>query len=252
MKPKVAVVTTFNKKLYNYYAKNFCHSYNWNYDCYIYHEGWVPTEYKDKFIWRNIHETNPELKDFIERNTSRNTFSTDKDDTSKIIHGLNYRMDAIRFCYKVFAKTHLLLEGNYDYVFWIDADTVFVNQQPTPATIVTKLLPIDSCISYLKRVNYYPECGFVGYNLTKPATKRFVYKLREQYTKDLLFKEKEWHDSYIWDCVRKKWLIGEPQHNLSLVEGRGHIWMSSQLQPYINHYKGLKFKDQLSLKAKGI
>jgi len=79
----------------------------------------------DNIKFRNIHETNPELSEFIERNTKKNVDSVAKNDPSKIIEGANYRLDAIRFSYKIFAKTHLMLTCDYDYVFWIDADIVF-------------------------------------------------------------------------------------------------------------------------------
>ena len=39
---KIALVTTFNKKLYDYYAHRFMSTYNWPFDLYVYHEGWVP------------------------------------------------------------------------------------------------------------------------------------------------------------------------------------------------------------------
>ena len=36
---KIAVVTTFNQKLYDYYAHRFMKTYNWPFDLYVYHEG---------------------------------------------------------------------------------------------------------------------------------------------------------------------------------------------------------------------
>ena len=124
---KIAIVTSLNRKLYEYYAHRFYKTYNWPFDCYIYHEGWIPEIDPERNIFhRDIHDTNPTLKDFIKRNETRNEFSTIKGtDNSKIVYGLDFLKDAIRFSYKVFAKTHLMLEGNYDYVFWADADIVF-------------------------------------------------------------------------------------------------------------------------------
>ena len=243
---KIAVVTTLNKKLYEYYAHRFYSTYNWPFDCYIYHEGWIPEiDPMRPIIHRDIYETNPELKSFIQRNSNRNITSLDPNDPSRIVdNNKGYRLDAIRFSFKVFAKTHLMLNCDYDYVFWIDADVIF-QKTITEKEIIDKILPSNYCISFLDRPTYYSECGFVGYNLTKPATKKFIHKLREHYTKDLLFQEKEWHDSYVWDQVRKKWLFDEPQFNLAPVTDLkvGNPWVNTKLKDYVHHLKGKKRKD---------
>ena len=185
---KIAVVTTFNQKLYDYYAHRFMKTYNWPFDLSVYHEGWIPEQIFDRVNWRDIHKTNPEVKEFIERNRHRNINSTDPNDHSKIIPGTNYRNDAIRFCFKVFAKTHLMLDCDYDYVFWADADIVFKNPI-TEKEVIEKFLPENCAISYIERPTYYSECGFIGYNLKEPITESFIYNLRRYYTKDLLMKD---------------------------------------------------------------
>ena len=243
---KIAVVTTLNKKLYEYYAHRFYSTYNWPFDCYIYHEGWIPEiDPMRPIIHRDIHETNPTLKNFIQRNESRNTYSVEKTDPSKIIYGLDFLKDAIRFSYKIYAKTHLMLEGNYDYVFWIDADVVF-KKTITEQEIINKILPQDYTISYLDRPRppKYPECGFVGYNLTNKHTKKFVRELRNYYEEDLLFNEEQWHDSYVWDRVRFKYLSGQPQYILTGERKDGHVWPKSKLGEYLTHLKGKKKKDE--------
>ena len=243
---KIAIVTSLNKQLYEYYAFRFLQTYNWPFDCYIYHEGWIPEidPMRDNIIYRDIHETNPGLKQFAERNSKQNQFSTEKNDTSKIIYGLDFLKDAIRFSYKVYAKTHLMMEGKYDYVFWIDADVVFT-KRITEQEIVQKILPADYTICYLDRPEppRYPECGFVGYNLTNSHTRNFVEKLREYYELDLLFKEEQWHDSYVWNKVREKYLSGQPQYNLTGTRKDGHVWSVSKLAEYTTHLKGKIKKD---------
>ena len=239
---KIALVTTFNEKLYEYYAHRFLATYCWPFDCYIYHEGWIPEidPMRDNIKYRDIFETNPELKSFIHRNLSRNIDSHYDKDITPVT---DYKMDAIRFSYKIFAKTHLMLDCDYDYVFWVDADIVF-KKTITEQEVINKFLPQDQSISFIDRPSYYSECGFVGYNLTKPATKRFIYNLREHYTKDLLFQEREWHDSYVWDCVRKKWLVDEPQFNLApTIRKVGNPWPDTPMSEYADHLKGKKRKD---------
>jgi hypothetical protein len=243
---KIAIVTSLNKQLYEYYAFRFLQTYNWPFDCYIYHEGWIPeiNPMRDNVFYRDINETNPSLKQFIERNQKRNQFSTVKGDTSKIIYGMDFIKDAIRFSYKVYAKTHLMMEGKYDYVFWIDAD-VYFKRTITEQEIIQKILPIDYTICYLDRPEppRYPECGFVGYNLTNKHTQNFVEKLREYYESDLLFNEEQWHDSYVWNKVREKYLSGQPQYNLTGTRKDGHVWSVSKLAEYTTHLKGKIKKD---------
>jgi len=241
---KIAIVTSFNKELYEYYAFRFLKTYNWPFDCYIYHEGWVPESKANNIFYRNIYETNPTLKLFKERNASRNNYSTDRNDASKIIKGLGFIKDAIRFSNKVYAKTHLMIENNYDYVFWIDADVIF-KKTITEEEILQNILPTDYTVCYLDRTGppRYPECSFVGYNLTNIHTRNFVKKLREYYELDLLFEELQWHDSYVWNRVKQKYLSGQPQYDLTRIISSDHVVPNSVIGKYITHLKGLKRKD---------
>ena len=137
-----------------------------------------------------------------------------------------------------------MLEGNYDYVFWIDADVMF-KRIMTEEIILKDILPEDKTICYLERPAppHYPECGFVGYNLTNKHTQRFVKELRNTYEQDLLFNEKQWHDSYVWNEVRKRTLNGQPQMDLTGRRKDGHVWPESIIAPYTAHLKGKRKKD---------
>ena len=55
-----------------------------------------------------------------------------------------------------------MLNSDYDYVFWIDADCVF-KKTITEEIILKDILPQDHTICYLNRPAppFYPECGFV-------------------------------------------------------------------------------------------
>ena len=63
---KIALVTTFNEKLYNYYAHRFMSTYNWPFPLYVYHEGWVPDQIFPNTNWCDTNLCNPELKEFKE------------------------------------------------------------------------------------------------------------------------------------------------------------------------------------------
>ena len=240
---KIALVTSLNEKLYHYYGHMFYTSFNWPFDTYVYHEGWMPSKPPREFIHRNIHETNPELQKFLDRNNPKNVWSTEQKDPSKIIPGTDFKRDACRFAYKIYAKPHLMLDCDYDYVFWVDADITF-KKTITEKEVIKKFLPEGCAISFIDRPSYYSECGFVGYNLKEPITKSFIYNLRRYYTKDLLFKEREWHDSYVWDCVRKKYLHGIRTHNLApKINKVGNPWPDTYMAEYCDHLKGKRRKD---------
>ena len=104
------------------------------------------------------------------------------------------------------------------------ADIIF-KKTITEKEVIKKFLPEGCAVSFIDRPSYYSECGFVGYNLKEPITKSFIYNLRRYYTKDLLYNEKEWHDSYVWDCVRDKYLHGIQTHNLApRIDKVGNPW----------------------------
>ena len=62
---------------------------------------------------------------------------------------------------------------------------------------------------------------------------------------DELFNLDEWHDSYVWDQVRLKYLKGKPQHKLCPDGYVGHVWSRhSVIKDYIGHMKGKILKDE--------
>jgi len=246
---KIAIVTSFNKKLYEYYAHRFLKSYNWPFDLIVYYEGWVPEDFpiRDNIFYRNIWEgkVGNKLRKFQSRMSELNVDSVEKDRPDKIIHGTNYKKDAIRFSYKVFAKCDAMLAPRhpYDYVFWIDADVVF-KKTITAKEVVDKFLPGEYAISFIDRPTYYSECGFVGYNLRNHETRLFVSRFEDIYTNLNLVKEDEWHDSYLFDVVRKKYLKNVPQFNLSPTIRRvGNPWPDTPMAEYMDHLKGKARKD---------
>ena len=130
---------------------------------------------------------------------------------------------------------------------WLDADTNIF--RPMPFEFITKLLPQNTMVTYLGRENptlndggKYPECGFVGYNLQHPETQNFINEWERLYKEDSVFKILEWHDSYVfWHLTKKfkqekqievndigKW-VGVKGH---------HVFVNSVLGQYIDHMKG--------------
>lgn len=97
-KSDILCITTFNNKLYNKYAHKFIETYNFPFDLIVYSEDMYCLKNKVNYNLTVVNSTLliPEMNDFIKRNAKRNIID---------VINMNYRGDAIRFCYKVFAVT---------------------------------------------------------------------------------------------------------------------------------------------------
>lgn len=155
----------------------------------------------------------------------------------------SFRWQAVRFCYKVFAVQHAVLNTNSDVVIWLDADSV--THTSIPFDWIGTVCPQGFIASYLGRTDrYHSECGWIGYNIHDPLTRDFVNAVANMYINDEIFNHGEWHDSYIWDVVRKKFRDerGAKFYDLNPEpDTRGlakHPFINSELGRYIDHFKG--------------
>jgi len=216
----ILVVTTFNNKLESAYAHRFRETYNWSFQLKVYNE--------DLGMYAQI----PELKEFVNRNKDRHKFTSYEEKNN------DYRTDGVRFCYKVYAYTDAILQASnaYNGIICIDADSVFY--KPIDGDWISKHIHRDDCMmTHLGRPSY-SECGFLYFNMSHPETKNYARAMKEMYDKDLIYKEKEQHDSYIWDVVRKRFEAkGVKNHNIG-DDKEGHVQARSVLGPIYDHTKG--------------
>ncbi|MFO1128692.1 MAG: hypothetical protein U1E66_09730 [Rhodospirillales bacterium] len=152
--------------------------------------------------------------------------------------GVGYRWDAVRFSHKPFAIFDAARRADTDVLFWIDADIrVFAD---VPLGFLEEVMPPDCFISYLRRPRF-SECGFVGYNLRHPATRVFLTEFERLYTSHALFKEREYHDSFLFDVIRRR---VERRGSVSYDIGQGigneggHVFVNSPLGRFMDHMKG--------------
>lgn len=157
--------------------------------------------------------------------------------------GQGFRWDAVRFSHKAFSIFDASKRAGADVLFWVDADAIFF--KVLPLSFLEGLMPSDCLVSYLARRNI-SECGFVGYNLRHPMMPAFLGEFEIMYTHDRLFKEKEFHDSYLFDILRKKF-EKKGCRTYDIAEGVGlyapHVLINSKLGEYMDHLKGDR-KDQ--------
>ena len=97
-------------------------------------------------------------------------------------------------------------------------------------------------MTYLGRGSQYSECGFLYFNMKHPDVVKYAVEMQNMYNEDLIYKEKEQHDSYIWDLVRKKYEKNGVK-NKDIGDGKtGHVQARSILGPVYDHIKGPKRK----------
>lgn len=237
-------VTSFHKKGYNLYGKNMLDSFlkYSSIPIKIYYEDYKP-EIKDSRVeYINIFDVNPDLVKFIDRNKHKRV--------------TNFKYDGIRFSYKVFSFTHAGLNSSDDWMFWIDADTIF-KQKIDEALLVKKIKECSGKIINDIDENYlvcfmrknkikkkvvipsWTECGFVGYNLRKKSCIHFLKDFRNRYAKDYIYKEAQQHDSWIFDVVQRKInkVYGEKPLNLNPSDYTHPIVMTP-MGDIIDHLKG--------------
>ena len=220
----VLVITSFNEKLYNEYAHRFVKTYNWPFDLKIY------TELKFNIDNENFEviELEQDSKNFVERNKHRPV----KD----------FWVDGVRFSYKVYSVLQASTKKEYDILIWVDADSVFY--KPLTIEFIKQNLYKEDCMmTYLGRGEYYSECGFLLWNLKHRDTQDYFKQMKNMYDNDLIYNEREQHDSYIWDLIRKKLEKEKETMNIDIGDKKvGHVQARSILGTLYDHTKGPKRK----------
>ena len=239
---KIAVVTTMNTKLFEAYGHRFLNTYNWPFDCFVYHEDQFYDIIEDfsygadnvtPFFYRSIFNEVPSCQQFVDRNYHRQPRSSYEE------KGLDFITDGVRFCYKVYAYTDIILKPDYDYdgVIGIDADSIFHNEIDED-WIKKHIHRDDKMMTYLGRGDNYSECGFLYWNLKHKDTMSYAGRMKELYDTDGIYNLKEQHDSFVWDYARKEFENrGTKNHNIG--DGKpGHVQSRSILGDVYDHTKG--------------
>ncbi len=150
-----------------------------------------------------------------------------------------YRFDAVRFAHKVFAIFHAARHVDADVLVWIDADTRFFAD--VPREVVESWVPPDCLVGHLARKRLHTECGVVAYNLRHPAIRSFLDDFEACYTEDLLLREQEFHDSWLFDrMLERQRRRGHRAHDIGGGIGAHaeHVLVNSALGAYMDHLKG--------------
>lgn len=227
----IGVVTTLNKKLYKQYGHKFFETYNWPFNLIVYSEDLNDIPNSDIVI-KSIFDEIPQCEEFVNRNKTKPVADTPS----------GYINDGVRFSYKVYAYTNeIITNEDYKGLICIDADSVFYKM--IDEDWINKHIHNDNAMmTYLGRGKHYSECGFLYFNMKHPEVINYAIEMQKMYNEDLIYKEKEQHDSYIWDLVRKRFEKNGVV-NKDIGDGKvGHVQSRSILGPVYDHIKGPKRK----------
>lgn len=220
------IVTTFNKSGYDKYGKQMLESFvkYWPKDqqIIVYVEN-VDVDVKDDRIVVKDLLSIEDLVAFKTRNAHREVG--------------NFKFDAVRFSHKVFAL-YDAVTNNDNNIVWMDADTI--THTAIPDDFLETNFPAKNYgVTYLGRLEQYSECGFVVYHMENQLMNDFWETFINLYKNDTIYELDEWHDSYVFDVVRKVYEVrGMENHNLTPTYVRGHPFINCILGDYMDHLKG--------------
>jgi hypothetical protein len=191
-----------------------------------------------KSIWQGVPRANGDVSQDPVRSRRKDS-------------GKGFKWDAVRFAHKVYSIFHCARSISTDWLLWMDADTV-CHSAITVADL-DHLCPPDRDLCFLGRNGKYTECGLYAMNLRSSGTLKFLKEFQRVYddAENGIFTMKEWHDSYVFDVVRKSMTLAQHDWSSHLISGEGHPLINSDWGAYLDHLKGDR-KDQGRSKAKDL
>lgn len=189
-------------------------------------------DHRELYMW-NLMQSLPAAEAFYMRHKANDACR------GKQRGGYSFRHDAWKFSKKVFAIKLIadcIIGGNKkDRLIWLDADTVTF--APVPLEMLNRMPPDNFALACLDRQKYHSECGWVAYNLANADAVRFINNFAGLYTNDAVFKLAEWHDSWVFDYLRKQ--LHTPTYSIPHKHA-GHPFVYSELGNYMDHLKGAR------------
>ena len=247
----IRFVTSFSAAGYISYAKNMLESVSkfWKDDLKLiayYHD--CPDELVAEFPqskvieYRNLNDVE-DMISFREHMKIHDGTEGGKVDYS-------WRMDAIKWCHKVYAMTDLSLEisekeAKGGWLIWLDADTE--TTKPLSEERVLAFLPEKAELVHLGRKDVdYSETSFVAFNLDYQSPHYMLADLRGCYDIGEVVSYREWHDGFIFERLLKIYIAhGMKVHNLTPDVKGLSAFANSPVSQYMKHFKG-NLKSELS------
>jgi hypothetical protein len=253
---KYAVVTTFHESGLREYGQRmidtFCDNWPNEVFLYVYPENCNP-KIKDhgRIILTDLDSVR-ELKSFKDQwktvPKANGDVSSDPIRSRRKDAGKGFKWHAIRFAHKVYSIFDCARKTDADILIWMDADTVC--HSPITLSDIGRMIRDDSELCYLGRKGKYSECGLYSMNLKSKSVRDFLKEFQRFYdeAENGIFTLDEWHDSYVFDAVRRKfphmkqtdWAAHlhdiRPMPGMST--GEGHPLINSDWGSWLDHLKG--------------
>lgn len=237
----IAVITTFPNNCFDIYAKKMLKSFVKYWPSSVA----LLVQLDDELLADDVQKLiRPQDGIVCGRQKDHNAFvERNKDKESQ-----DYRKQAVRFSHKVFALKHAAdsVAKAHDekipdaprYLIWMDADVI--THSPVNEEQLTRSLPKEGdAVSYLGRKDWdHSECGWLAFDFDNGG-KQVIDDLVNYYVTDNVFKEDQWHDSYLFDQILAK------KTNLTEDKAGMDIWPQSPMGEFSTHFKGPQAKHQL-------
>jgi hypothetical protein len=249
---KYSVVTTFNQSGYKQYGQRMIQTFlaQWpaEVDLVVYAENCAVTETAPNLTVRDISVCT-DLVAFKQRwqgvPKANGDVSQDPVRSLRRDAGKGFKWDAVRFAHKVYSIFHCAQNTNADILIWMDGDTV-CHSRVTIADL-QRLCPEDSELGFLGRRGKFSECGLYSMNLGATNIQQFLTEFQRMYddAEQGIFTLDEWHDSYVWDQVRKRSgpaIFHNLNRHMHAKNLSGHPFINSALGNYMDHAKGNRKK----------
>ena len=249
---KFAVVTTFNREGFEISGKKMIESFDkfWSKDILlnVYYEDMSQPKIScsDRIFFHNFNEEVKKWYTFREKFLFKELIKPDTPARSWYVHS------ASKFAHKVYAIQKQIEKKDCDYLIWLDSDTITFKK--VEVFFLYSLVNEDAYFTYLGRdhLNFHSEAGFLIFNTKNKFHKIFWERMMEMYDQGKLFDQNEWHDSYIFDVVRKE-LEKKSLKNINIClfglkkrdPNAFHVFDNSVLGEFMNHFKG---KRKLNIK----
>jgi len=240
---KYTVITTFNADGYAKYGQRMIQTFlqNWPVDLVVYAEGCNVTETAPNLLVRDISVVT-DLTAFKQQwqgvPKANGDVGADPVRSQRKDAGKGFKWDAVRFAHKVYSIFHCANHIDTDWLIWMDADTVC--HSPITQEDLERLCPETSDLCFLGRRGKYTECGLYAMNLRNQRTRNFLTQFQRYYddAEQGIFTLAEWHDSFVFDAVRKHYPLVEIDWSSHLITGEGHPLINSAWGAYLDHLKG--------------
>lgn len=244
MKLKHIFITTYNKRLYDNYAKRLIETYqqtNQQIPLYVFVEDDVNTHENFKNVkYFNLFDLEKDLINFVNRNKNKPVS--------------NFFEDAVRFSYKVFAQS--AARQFAEKIYYVDSDSVFIKQ--IPINWFEECIPNDTFLSFYDRPQQYTETGFLAFNSENNICDSFFEIYKDYYIHDTVYniyrsgpdkkRKPFWTDCHTLDGTREVFKGNKQYIEKKLGDGGiGHIMARDNfINSYIDHRKGNRKNKQNS------